>query len=109
MQLTSLRMAKGKSVHGSKRQTQINMSIVLPSFLTQSVKLGAMMIACAAFSFSISWCNLDKEFRGPSGSGRDGNLIDIDCSHQRGQMAWGQEQVPLQTGDRMGTVKKQIY
>merc|ERR1719427_2263631 len=68
MQLTSLRMANGKSVHGSKKtNTQINMGIVLPSFLTQSVKLGAMMIACAAFSFSIFWCNLNKEFRGPSG------------------------------------------
>jgi len=91
--------------------TQINMSIVLPSFLTQSVKLGAMLIACAAFSFSIFWCNLHKEFRGPSGCGRNGHLIDIDCSHQRGQRAWGQvqEQVPLQTGDQMGTVKKQIY
>lgn len=44
MQLTSLRMAKGKSVHGSKKtNTQINVSIVLPSFLTQSVKLGSMM------------------------------------------------------------------
>lgn len=65
MQLTSLRMAKGKSVHGSKKtNTQINMSIVLPSFLTQSVKLGAMMIACAAFSFSISWCNLERNSDG---------------------------------------------
>jgi len=43
-----------------ERQTQINMSIVLPSFPTQSVKLGAMMIACAAFSVPISWCNLDN-------------------------------------------------
>jgi len=102
-------MAKGKSVHGSKKtNTQINMGIVLPSFLTQSVKLGAKMVACAAFSFSIFWCNFNKEFRGPSGCVRDGHLIDIDCSHQRGQRAWGQEQVPLQTGDRLGTVKKQI-
>ena len=44
--------------------------------------------------------NLNKEFKGPSGCVRDGHLIGIDCSRQRGkERAWGQEQVPLRTGD----------
>jgi len=86
------------------------MSIVLPSFSDTVCKVGCNgKDDCLHYQSPFPGVTSTKEFRGPSGCGRDGDLIDIDCSHQRGQKAWGQEQVPLQTGDLMGTVKKQIY